>query len=239
MTPTTFCYFDYYQSQDQAAEPRAIGGFLPLEKVYSFEPIPPKLAPEFYKHILGAQGNIWTEYIPNLKQVEYMAFPRLSALAEVAWSPKESRNFNDFVQRLKPDSQRLEQLGVSYRPYRPETRTQLGTWKPAQIKSDLSPLDWQVTKFLTFAGKAQVSLNYTAGADGIDIAWVALLEDDQEISRDTHDGFAGGSPRKTVYSLDVPAPKPGAHYKLRAQVNGDGGTDSAGVVYWDLKPNSK
>jgi hexosaminidase len=239
MTPTSYCYFDYYQGQDHSVEPRAIGGYLPLQKVYSFEPVPAKLAPEMQKHILGGQGNVWTEYIPNFKQVEYMAFPRLSALAEVTWSPKESRNFDDFIRRLKTDNQRLDQLGVSYRLYRPDTRTQIGGWKPAQIKNEMSPLEWDVTKNVTAAGNCRVTLEYTAGACGIDIAWVALLEDDKEISRDTHDGFTGSSPRKPVYSLDVPAPKPGARYTLRAQVAGSGGTDSTGNLFWDLKPAAK
>jgi hexosaminidase len=115
MTPTANCYFDYYQSRDQSAEPRAIGGFLPLQMVYALEPVPSGLAPEFQKHILGAQGNLWTEYIPNLRHLEYMAFPRLSALAEVTWSPKAARNFADFQRRLRIDERRLDQLGVNYR----------------------------------------------------------------------------------------------------------------------------
>ena len=239
MSPTSHCYFDYYQGRDHNVEPRAIGGYLPLEKVYAFEPIPAKLAPEFHKHILGAQGNLWTEYIPNLKQVEYMAFPRLAALAEVTWSPKEPRNFEDFSRRLKTDNRRLDSLGVNYRLYLPDTRLQIGGWKPAQIKAQPAPLEWDVTRQVTAAGKAQVGFEYTAGACGIDIAWVALLADGQEVSRDTHEGFAGGSPRKPVYVLDVPAPKAGAKYALRAQVVGDGGTDSAGSVFWDLKPAAK
>ncbi len=93
-----------------------------------------------------------------------------------------------------------------------------------------------MTKDVTAAGKARVSLDYTAGACGIDIAWVALLEDGREIGRDTHDGFTGASPRQPVYTLDVPAPKAGAHYTLRAQVAGSGGTDSTGNVFWSLKP---
>jgi hexosaminidase len=115
MSPTANCYLDYYQSRDQAAEPRAIGGFLPLQKVYALEPVPAGLAPEFEKHVLGAQGNVWTEYIPNLKHVEYMAFPRLTALSEVGWSAKAARNFEDFKRRLKTDEARLDQLGVNYR----------------------------------------------------------------------------------------------------------------------------
>ena len=76
MTPESDCYLDHYQSRDHAKEPRAIGGFLPLRKVYAFEPIPAKLAAQFQEHILGAQGNLWTEYVPNLRHAEYMIFPR-------------------------------------------------------------------------------------------------------------------------------------------------------------------
>ena len=75
----------------------------------------PNLAPEFRKHILGAQGNLWTEYIPNIRQAEYMIFPRESALAEVTWSPASARNFDDFLRRLKTDEKRLDEMGVNYR----------------------------------------------------------------------------------------------------------------------------
>jgi hypothetical protein len=88
-------------------------------------------------------------------------------------------------------------------------------------------------------GNAPAPVVGTVGACGIDIAWVALLADGQEISRDTHAGFTGGSPRKPVYTLDVPAPKSGVQFTLRAQVAGSGGTDSTGEVFWDLKPTAK
>jgi hexosaminidase len=113
MTPTEFCYFNY-QSRDPGAELRDIVGFLPLNKVYSFEPVPKDLPVKYEKHILGAQGNVWTEFIPNFKQVEYMTFPRLCALAEVTWSPKFARNWDDFSQRLQTHVRRLDQLGVNY-----------------------------------------------------------------------------------------------------------------------------
>jgi hexosaminidase len=115
MTPTTHCYLDYYQSTNHSTEPRAIGGFVPLDKVYSFEPIPAGLDAKYHRHILGAQGNLWTEYIASLKHAQYMAFPRLSALAEVAWSPKSSRNYADFTRRLRTQFQRFEAQGVHYR----------------------------------------------------------------------------------------------------------------------------
>jgi len=115
MTPEKDCYLDHYQSSDHAKEPIAIGGFLPLRNAYAFDPIPANLAPEFQKHILGAQGNLWTEFIPNLRHAEYMIFPRESALAEVAWSPKDARNLDDFLRRLETDQRRLDIMGVNYR----------------------------------------------------------------------------------------------------------------------------
>lgn len=115
MTPTRYCYLDHYQSHDRAAEPKAIGGFLSLQQVYGFEPIPAALPSGFDNHILGAQGNLWTEYIPNIQHAEYMIFPRELALAEVDWSPKSSRNFDDFLHRLDTDDVRLDEMGINYR----------------------------------------------------------------------------------------------------------------------------
>jgi hexosaminidase len=116
MTPTTYCYIDHYQSTNQSAEPKAIGGYLPLSQVYQFDPVPTDLAPEFQKHILGGQANLWTEYIPNFQQVEYMMFPRLAAIAEDVWSPKSARNWDDFQKRAALNEKRLEAKGVNYRP---------------------------------------------------------------------------------------------------------------------------
>ena len=114
MTPTSHTYFDYYQG-DPVQEPLAIRGLTPLEKVYGFEPVPETLSAEDAAHILGAQGNVWTEYMATTDYVEYMVFPRMLALAEVVWSPQELRNWEDFVQRLPAQLQHLDTLGVNYR----------------------------------------------------------------------------------------------------------------------------
>jgi hexosaminidase len=115
MTPTKYCYFDYYQSTNHAAEPKA-SGFLPLQRVYQFDPVPQALPPEFHSHILGGQANLWSERIPNLRHVEYMMFPRLAALAEVTWSPRELHDWEDFKSRAALNEKRLDALGVNYRP---------------------------------------------------------------------------------------------------------------------------
>jgi hexosaminidase len=115
MTPTAYCYLDHYQSTNRAAEPRAIGSFLALKKVYSLEPVPAGVPPELQSHILGAQGNLWAEYIPNLRHAEYMLFPRLTALAEVTWSAKSARDWDSFKLRLPAQARRLDAMGVNYR----------------------------------------------------------------------------------------------------------------------------
>jgi len=114
MAPTSHTYFDYYQGA-RDKEPLAIGGNLPLAKVYSFEPIPDAVAPEKKRHILGVQGQLWGEYISTARHREYMAYPRAAALAEVAWTPKASKDYDDFLSRLRQHLLRLESMGVNYR----------------------------------------------------------------------------------------------------------------------------
>ena len=112
MTPGNYCYFDHYQSLDKN-EPIAIGGFTPLEEVYSYNPTPEVLDEEEAKYIMGAQGNMWTEYIPTGDLVEYMVYPRAIALAEVVWSQPEGRNYQEFVKRLLPHMEYLKKEGVN------------------------------------------------------------------------------------------------------------------------------
>jgi hexosaminidase len=107
MTPVDYCYFDYYQSTDKDLEPLAFNGYISLEKVYGSEPVPAELNQEEAKHVLGVQGNVWTEYMPTEAIVEYLVLPRMSALSEVLWSPKEGRDLNDFMMRLEPFLNRM------------------------------------------------------------------------------------------------------------------------------------
>lgn len=115
MAPNEFTYLDHYQSEDQEHEPLAIGGFLPMSKVYAYEPIPKGIAPDKSHHVLGAQVQLWTEYVPTPKQAEFMIFPRLSAFSEVAWSPKKGKDYDGFLARLAAHVERLDALDVNYR----------------------------------------------------------------------------------------------------------------------------
>ena len=113
MSPGSHCYFDHYQG-DPANEPVAIGGYTTLQKVYSYEPVPAELKPKEQQYILGAQGNVWTEYILTPEHVEYMAVPRMLALAEVLWTPKEKRDEADFMRRLEGEFDWLTEQKINY-----------------------------------------------------------------------------------------------------------------------------
>ncbi len=113
LTPQSHCYFDHYQSENEN-EPLAIGGFLPLEKVYLFNPIPKELTKEEARYVLGAQGNVWTEYLSTPKKLEYMVFPRAIALSEAVWSSSLHKNYNDFINRLEIFNKRLDAMNVNY-----------------------------------------------------------------------------------------------------------------------------
>ena len=114
MSPTTFMYFDYYQTKYTDDEPLAIGGYVPVEKVYSFEPINDTLSVDIQKHIIGVQANLWSEYIPTFSHVEYMELPRMAALCEVQWCKPENKNFEEFKQRLLPLIGIYEKYGYNY-----------------------------------------------------------------------------------------------------------------------------
>ena len=100
MSPNSHCYFDHYQSKDTDNEPLAIGGYLAVEKVYSFDPIPEALEKDKHRYILGGQANLWTEYITSEEHAEYMLLPRMTALSEALWSPKETLDWSGFKSRL-------------------------------------------------------------------------------------------------------------------------------------------
>ena len=112
MTPTTYVYFDYSQTKHE--DSLTIGGYLPVETIYKYEPLPSQLSADEQKYVIGAQANVWSEYMSNPSKVEYMIFPRLTALSEVLWSTKDSRNWNDFKNRLQQQYKRYDLWDVRY-----------------------------------------------------------------------------------------------------------------------------
>jgi hexosaminidase len=114
MTPNEICYFDHYQSEDTENEPLAIGGFTDCAEIYAWDPIPDGLTDDEAQHIIGAQANVWTEYILNRKHIEYMVLPRMAALSEVLWSAKAVKDYDSFSNRLQNLMKRYETAGYNY-----------------------------------------------------------------------------------------------------------------------------
>ncbi len=151
MTPTDFMYFDYGQG-DPKFEPLNIGGYVPLEKVYSYNPQSKELTEDEKKYILGAQGNVWTEYMKTPEKVEYMVFPRALALAEVVWSPLEKKDFADFQKRLANHFPRLDKQNVNYRIPAPEGLQNQVLSSESKAKIELKPTLINAKIFYTLDG---------------------------------------------------------------------------------------
>ncbi|MCR5014029.1 MAG: family 20 glycosylhydrolase [Bacteroidales bacterium] len=143
MAPNSHLYFDYYQSEDIAKEPPCIGGYLPVSRVYEFQPLPEALSKEEQRHIIGVQANIWTEYIASFRHVEYMAMPRMAALAEIQWNDPEERDFDEFVNRCRRLAKIYDENAYNYAPhiFRPQVWTDtvapnLVTHKPIMLREE-------------------------------------------------------------------------------------------------------
>lgn len=115
MSPNQFMYFDYYQGETYL-EPYAIGGFLPLRKVYEYEPVPAELNAKEAEYIIGVQGNVWAEFIHSNEKVDYMTYPRAAALAETGWSAADKKDWNDFTRRMESQYLRYQKAGIRYSP---------------------------------------------------------------------------------------------------------------------------
>jgi len=164
MTPNSHLYIDHYQSKDKQNEPTAIGGFLPLERVYSYNPRPDSLTPDQQQHVLGVQANLWTEYIGTNNKLEYMLFPRMLALSEVAWSAKGQRNYDDFsTARLPLRLQELEEMKVFYRI--PEAKVTFGADAAGRRTAEIIPFVANSNVYYTVDGhKADQTANLYNGA---------------------------------------------------------------------------
>ena len=136
MSPNTYVYFDYYQAA-KATEPLAIGGYLPLSKVYDFNPIPKKLEKEYHSYVLGGQANVWTEYMPDYKHLQYMVFPRLLALSESVWTKKEQKDWANFSKRVELMMHRFDYMEVNYAKSAYKLRSDLA-YNPVRKRLELN-----------------------------------------------------------------------------------------------------
>jgi hexosaminidase len=222
MSPTSHCYLDYNY------------GSISLEKAYSYEPVPEELPAEKAHFIKGLEGNIWTEHVPSQDRLDFQVYPRLSALAEVAWSPKEKKNWEDFESRMAVQYKRFDILGVKYGfdelAKFIKGSTVAGNWKGEQMAKEGVELEWDISPFIKDSGKYHVVFFYTHGNAAIEIAWAAITEDGKEIQRDTHIGWSGGNKRDIVYTFDLPEYRSGARYSLKARLTPQGTTNSNGEV---------
>lgn len=238
-TPTYPMYFDITQADrnDGTMTDLAYGSINSINVVYNYDPTR-GLDEAQQRYVLGIQGNLWTAVSQNVKDVNVQNFPRLIALAENAWSAKQNKDFTDFSIRLEKTYDRLDELKIDY--YRPGGYI-TGTWKPEQLTTEFSSLEWDVTPKVYADGRIMAGFYHTAGKNFMDIRKVELLENGKVVSTDEHAGladeFRGTHKTKTyVYNLALDKYKPKAKYTIRAEVKGNGGTESSGNFTFNLSP---
>lgn len=224
-------YLDSRQVDD-AREPAAlIGGPHTLEMLHRFELFPQGLTPEGRRNILGAQGQLWTELMPRTDDVEYQAFPRACAVAELTWTaPGRRADTAGFLDRLSRHGERLNALGLNHRRVPPPPG--LG-WSPAFLaagKPWVSALPGSVAERVRPGSTLRVGFRYASGEHGLDIAGVELLSDGQPLAADNHAGFTGTHPKNPDYRLAIPANAKLGRLELRIRANGSGGGDSRGDI---------
>jgi hexosaminidase len=230
MTPGEFTYLDHYQWIAPRLEPLAIGGFLPLETVYNFEPVPPTLTPAEAQHVLGGQGQLWSEFIPQPKQMEYLAYPRLSALAEALWSSHAVHNFADFSTRLKPDLDRLTILDVHFRPVTP-LPPPTTHWIAGDAAAVFTEREWDITSVTNAPGQYDIAFFQIGGHGHMEIEWIELRENGVAAQRITRAGSTDLGLRLNDYLFGLPSYHAGSKYTIHASVRGLGGTDTFGDIY--------
>lgn len=238
-TPTSPMYLDITQADrnDGTMCDLAYSCINKLNLIYNYDPLV-GLEKNQEQYVLGIQANMWTAVPQNVKDMNVQNFPRLLALAENAWSAKENKNYKNFEQRLEKNYVRLDELKIDY--YHKGGYIS-GTWQPEMLSDEYSPLEWDVTPKVYANGRIIVGFFYTSGKHFMDIRKVELLENDQVVSTDEHiglaDKFRGTHKTKTfLYNLTLDQYKPGVKYTLRAEVKGNGGTDSFGNFTFNLSP---
>jgi hexosaminidase len=221
MTPNQSVYFDHYQA-DPAAEPKAIGGFSTVADVYAFDPLPSGISSAGATHVLGGQGNLWTEYITTEDYAEYMVMPRAIALAEVLWSARENRNYDDFVQRLTVHVPHLDALGVNYAKHALKADAQTPFGQVHAIPGTLQVEDYdQGGEGVSYRDDSAGNTPAKYRADDVDIEEsvgggfdVAYIADGEWLEYSVHVASAGS------YTLALRSAAPQAGASLHLELDG-------------------
>lgn len=239
-TPSSRLYFDICQADrsDGLLADLSYGHTIRLKDVYEYDPAE-GLTPGQQRFLLGVQANQWPAVPQDVKDITIQNFPRLLALAEIAWTPAKDKNYNAFEARVQKHLPRLDALKIDY--YRPGGHI-IATWQPSDIRHiEYRTLEWDVTRKVYANGRAMAGLYFTKGKNPLNIKKMQLLENGKVIAEDNHRGFADANratgKRKTyLYYLPVNQYNPTARYTLRAEVSGYNGTDSYGNVTFSLSP---
>jgi hexosaminidase len=235
---------NYYQENDGNTllnEPYFQVGSSPayrtLSDVYNYEPVPSGLGSAYTNHIIGAQANLWTEFVSSGLNVEYKIFPRICAQAEMTWTAASLKSYTDFTNRLVLGKQRLGQMGLNYNR---ESNIQIGSWGPS-VPMTATTVNYDITPYVTRSGEIDVSFVYTSGSDGLNIFSVTLLENGVPVDLNTFTGFAGlatytqtGNSLGGVayYAVHLPQFHPGSTYTIQASIAENGThASSNGNVY--------
>lgn len=231
-------YLDSYQV-NAPGEPSALyGGPFTAEAIRNYDLIPGGLTEAGRKNVYGAQCQLWSELMPRTDDVEYQAFPRACALAELTWTAQDRRRATEdgFMERLALHGERLTALGLNHR--RVPRSSNVPAWTPGLLGPGAKwefPVPADLASRLSRGGKLSVGFNYKSGEHGVDIAAVELLANGKPVVNDTHAGFAGGQSRANTYVLSVPAGTRGT-LTVRVKAAGSGGTDSRGDVSLGVAP---
>jgi hexosaminidase len=230
MAPEDNTYLDHYQWVAPSMEPQGFGGFLPLEQIYKFDPVPAELSAAEAQHVLGGQAQLWAEFIPQAKHMEYMAYPRLCALSEAVWSPRAKRDFADFSARLKPEIERLKILDVHYRPITP-LPAPAAHWVAGDAVATFTEREWDVTSAISAPGQYDVAFLLMGGHGRMEVEWIELRENGVVVQRIVRPGNTDLNLRANDYLFGLPAYHSGSRYTIHASVRGVGGVDTFGDIY--------
>ena len=231
MTPQSFLYLDY----PQTAAPDRYSYYRvrvnSCERILGFNPVE-GIPADKRQHVLGMQGNLWTETVNDPKEAEWKLFPRAAAIAEVAWSPAAKVSWTSFQQRVPAISARLTAMGLNVAPTaEPAWYLPVAAWKAGELTEAWGPREWDVSRSFGEPGTYKARFIFTGGKHRLLIRNATLLENGVAVATDPRPGTAGANHSIFDYSLVVPAAvKPAAVYTLRAEVRGDGGNDSNGTI---------